>query len=146
MTQIANMMMTMATNCSSTRSRISFCEVLPEPPRIMLMRPSSSTTATAPMAIGTRPCDRKVDMPPLVDEAAGAAKASTCSDQGPSPETSSAESLTNIDLLVDGVKALVSVAHILRKRSRRTSDRGILRSIGFAQWGDRYDDLGEVLA
>jgi hypothetical protein len=53
MTQIVNMMTTMAMNCSSTRKRISFCEVLPEPPRIMLMRPSSSTIATAPMAIGT---------------------------------------------------------------------------------------------
>ena len=53
MIQIVAMMTTMATNCSSTRSRISFCEVLGEPPRIMLMRPSSSTTATAPMAIGT---------------------------------------------------------------------------------------------
>ena len=51
--QIVAMMMTMATNCSSTRMRISFCDRLGEPPRIMLTRPSSSTTATAPMAIGT---------------------------------------------------------------------------------------------
>ena len=52
MTQSVHMMTMMAMNCSSTRSRISFCEVLPEPPRIMLTRPSRSTTATAPMAIG----------------------------------------------------------------------------------------------
>ena len=50
--QIVTMMMMMATNCSSTRSRISFCDVLGEPPRIMLMRPSTSTIATAPIAIG----------------------------------------------------------------------------------------------
>src|SRR3984957_19802397 len=61
-TQMVNMMMTMATNCSTTRRRISFCEVLPEPPRIMLTRPSRRTMATAPMAIGTRPCDRKFAM------------------------------------------------------------------------------------
>ena len=29
--------MTMATNCSSTRSRISFCDRFGEPPRIMLI-------------------------------------------------------------------------------------------------------------
>ena len=51
--QIVAMTMTMATNCSSTRSRISFCDVLGEPPRIMLMRPSTSTIATAPIAMGT---------------------------------------------------------------------------------------------
>ena len=45
--QTASMVMTMATNCSNTRSRISFCERFGEPPRIMLMRPSSSTSATA---------------------------------------------------------------------------------------------------
>jgi len=61
-TQMVNMMMTMATNCSTTRRRISFCEVLPEPPRIILMRPSRRTMPTAPMAIGTRPCDRKFAM------------------------------------------------------------------------------------
>ena len=41
MIQIVAMMTMMAANCSSTRSRISFCEVLGEPPRIMLRRPSS---------------------------------------------------------------------------------------------------------
>ena len=35
MTQIVNMMTTTATNCSKTRMRISFCDVLGEPPRIM---------------------------------------------------------------------------------------------------------------
>ena len=53
MIQIVVMMTMIATNCSSTRSRISFCEVLGEPPRIMLMRPSTRITATAPMAMGT---------------------------------------------------------------------------------------------
>src|SRR3984893_14202324 len=43
----------MAMNCSSTRRRISFCERQGEPPRIMLVSPSSSTSATAPSAIGT---------------------------------------------------------------------------------------------
>ena len=52
MIQIVVMMTMIATNCSSTRSRISFCEVLGEPPRIMLTRPSSSTMATAPIAMG----------------------------------------------------------------------------------------------
>jgi len=33
-----------------TRHRISFCDVLGEPPRIMLTRPISSTSATAPIA------------------------------------------------------------------------------------------------
>ena len=42
------MMMTMAMNCSKTRNRINFCDRLGDPPRIMLMRPSSSTNATAP--------------------------------------------------------------------------------------------------
>lgn len=50
MIQTVNMITTMAMNCSSTRSRMSFCDVLPEPPRIILMRPRRSTTATAPMA------------------------------------------------------------------------------------------------
>ena len=50
--QTASMVMTIATNCSSTRSRISFCERFGEPPRIMLTRPSSSTSATAPTAMG----------------------------------------------------------------------------------------------
>ena len=45
------MVMTMAMNCSSTRSRIRFCERLGEPPRIMLTRPSSSTIATAATAM-----------------------------------------------------------------------------------------------
>ena len=54
MTQTVNMITTMATNCSSTRNRISFCEVLPDPPRIILTRPRNSTTTTAPIAIGRR--------------------------------------------------------------------------------------------
>jgi len=57
--QTVNMIMTMAMNYSSTRSRISFCDVLPGPPRLMLMRPRRSTTATAPMAIMTATCDMK---------------------------------------------------------------------------------------
>src|SRR5829696_8485843 len=57
--QTVNMIMIMAMNCSSTRSRISFCDVLPELPRLMLMRPRRSTTATAPMAIRTATCDMK---------------------------------------------------------------------------------------
>src|SRR5262249_50724569 len=48
------MMMTMAMNCSTTRQRIRSCEVLGEPPRSMLAKPSTSTSATAPTAIGTR--------------------------------------------------------------------------------------------
>ncbi len=52
--QMVAMMMMIATNCSSTRRRIKRCEVLGDPPRIMLMRPSTSTTATAPIATGTR--------------------------------------------------------------------------------------------
>ena len=47
------MITTTATNCSSTRSRISRCEVSGEPPRIMLTRPNTSTIATAPIATGT---------------------------------------------------------------------------------------------
>ena len=50
--QTTTMVMTMAMNCSNTRSRIRFCERLGEPPRIMLTRPSSSTMATAATAIG----------------------------------------------------------------------------------------------
>ena len=53
MTQIVSMITTSATNCSSTRIRISFCDVCGEPPRIMLMRPRTSTIATATIAIGT---------------------------------------------------------------------------------------------
>src|SRR6266576_3643290 len=52
--QIVIMMTTIAMNCSSTRSRISRCEVCGEPPLAKLLRPSSSTTATAPTATGTR--------------------------------------------------------------------------------------------
>jgi hypothetical protein len=52
--QSAVMAMTMAMNCNSTRIRIRFCERFGEPPRIMLMRPSSSTSATAPTAMGSR--------------------------------------------------------------------------------------------
>ena len=47
-------MMTIAMNCSSTRNLISFCDVWGEPPRTMLTRPSTNTTATAPIAIGMR--------------------------------------------------------------------------------------------
>ena len=47
------MMMMSATNCMSTRSRISFCEVCGEPPCIMFTRPNTSTTATAMTAMGT---------------------------------------------------------------------------------------------
>jgi hypothetical protein len=50
--QTATMVMTMATNCSNTRSRIRLCERFGEPPRIMLMRPSSRTSATAATAMG----------------------------------------------------------------------------------------------
>ena len=63
--QTVSMMTTMAMNCSITRSRISFCDVHGDPPRIVLMRPSNSTTATAPTAIGTATCDMKLDMAPL---------------------------------------------------------------------------------
>jgi len=51
---VVAMMTMMATNWSSTRSRMSFCEVFGEPPRIMLNRPRTSTIATAIMAAGTR--------------------------------------------------------------------------------------------
>src|SRR2546422_681693 len=44
------MVMTIATNCSNTRNCISFCDRFGDPPRIMLIRPSSSTSATAPTA------------------------------------------------------------------------------------------------
>ena len=50
--QTASMVMTMATNCSKTRQRISCCERFGEPPRTMLRRPSSSTTATDATAMG----------------------------------------------------------------------------------------------
>src|SRR5262249_9557577 len=59
-TQMVTMITTMAMNCSSTRSRISFCEVCGEPPRIILTRPSTRTTATAIIAIGTRRWARKL--------------------------------------------------------------------------------------
>ena len=65
------MMTTMATNCSSTRSRISFCERLGEPPRIMLTSPNTSTTATAMIAAGTAKCDIKSDNWRLVGAAEG---------------------------------------------------------------------------
>src|SRR5882757_7315304 len=47
------MVMMMATNCSSTRSCISFWDRFGDPPRIMLIRPISSTTATAATATGS---------------------------------------------------------------------------------------------
>ena len=43
----------MAMNCSMTRHRISACDRLGLPPRIMFHRPSSSTSATAASARGT---------------------------------------------------------------------------------------------
>src|ERR1700730_17663632 len=46
------MVMTIATNCSNTRSCISFWERFGDPPRIMLRRTSSSPRATAPPAMG----------------------------------------------------------------------------------------------
>src|SRR5262249_1763276 len=60
--QIVAMITMMAMNCSSTRRRISFCDVCGDPPRIMLARPSTSTIATAMMAIGTRAWDMKSAM------------------------------------------------------------------------------------
>ena len=39
MIQIVSMMTTSATNCSSTRQRISFCDVCGEPPRAKLTKP-----------------------------------------------------------------------------------------------------------
>src|SRR5215831_516499 len=62
MSQIVAMMMTIAMNCSTTRQRISFCDVFGEPPRSMLARPSTSTMATAPTAIGTRYRAKKSDI------------------------------------------------------------------------------------
>lgn len=50
--QMVNIMTTIAMNCSSTRMRMSFWLLRGEPPRAMLARPSTSTTATAPIAIG----------------------------------------------------------------------------------------------
>ena len=50
--QTVSMVMTIATNCSNTRHRISFWDRFGDPPRIMLRRPSSSTSATAPTATG----------------------------------------------------------------------------------------------
>lgn len=41
-------------NCSSTRACISLFEVLPEPPRIMLTSPRSSTSVTAAIAMVAR--------------------------------------------------------------------------------------------
>ena len=51
--QIVIMITMMATNCSRTRNRISFCDVLGDPPRSMLAKPSTSTTATATIAMVT---------------------------------------------------------------------------------------------
>src|SRR5258706_6529642 len=52
--QTASMVMTIATNCSNTRNCISFWDLFGDPPRIMLIRPSSSTNATAATARGRR--------------------------------------------------------------------------------------------
>ena len=57
MAQIVSMMTTIATNCSNTRSRISFCDVWGEPPRIILARPNASTTA-----LGTGERRKKYDL------------------------------------------------------------------------------------
>src|SRR3569623_263613 len=53
------MAMTMALNCNSTRNRIRRCEVFGEPPRIILIRPSSSTPVTAIRAMGRRKREKK---------------------------------------------------------------------------------------
>src|SRR6516162_5687392 len=60
--QTVNMIRTMAMNCSKTRNRINCCDRCGEPPRIILMRPSNNTTATAPIAIGTPIWDMKLAM------------------------------------------------------------------------------------
>src|SRR5262249_20070622 len=60
--QMTSMMTTMATNCSRTRSRMSFCDRWGEPPRIMFARPITSTTATAAIAIGTSAWVRNPDI------------------------------------------------------------------------------------
>jgi hypothetical protein len=52
--QTVSMVMTIATNCSNTRNRISFWDRFGDPPRIMLTRPSNSTSATATTARGRR--------------------------------------------------------------------------------------------
>jgi hypothetical protein len=52
------MMMMIAMNWRSTRSRMSCWDRLAGPPRYMLNRPSSSTIATAMTAIGTRDSTR----------------------------------------------------------------------------------------
>ena len=62
MIQSASMITPMAMACSKTRNRISFCDVLPEPPIIILTSPSKSTIATAPMAIETATWDMKLAM------------------------------------------------------------------------------------
>src|SRR5215208_5263097 len=51
-----------AMNWNRTRRRISFCEVQGEPPRAIFARPSTSTIATAMIAIGTRIWDMKSDI------------------------------------------------------------------------------------
>jgi len=71
-----SMITPMAMACSKTRNRISFCDVWPDPPIIMLMRPMSSTSATAPIATGTAIWDMKSAMVgncicPLVPAKAG---------------------------------------------------------------------------
>ena len=50
--QTVSMVMTIATNCNNTRNCISFCDRFGDPPRIMLTRPSTNTSATAPTAMG----------------------------------------------------------------------------------------------
>jgi hypothetical protein len=52
--QTVSMVMTIATNCSNTRNRINFWDRFGDPPRIMLIRPNSSTSATAATARGRR--------------------------------------------------------------------------------------------
>ena len=57
--QTVSMVMTIATNCSNTRSRISFWDRFGDPSRIMLRSPSNRTSATAPTATGSKIVLRK---------------------------------------------------------------------------------------
>src|SRR3954470_8132764 len=68
--QTTSMITMIAPNCSSTLSRISFCDVLGLPPRSMLNNPMSSTAATARTAARTsvfepdmNGCDHLVSLP-----------------------------------------------------------------------------------
>ena len=59
---IVTMTIRMAIACSSTRQRISRWDLCGEPPRIVFHSPKPSTTATAPIAIGTIRCESRSDM------------------------------------------------------------------------------------